>query len=74
MTSDEVLMQQALNALNGLIEVGAQRGVRPSDITLTIVDALTRRLSARAVGPSQQVPDTGSWNPDVAPVHGPRIS
>lgn len=28
----------------------------------------------RRVGPSQQVPDTGSWDPGVAPVSAPRNS
>lgn len=45
---DETLLRQALNVIDGIIEIGAQRGVMATDITLTIRDSLRRRLAGGA--------------------------
>jgi hypothetical protein len=47
--SDLWLMRQALSAIDGLIEVGEHRGVKPTDITLTIRAGLRRRLANSAL-------------------------
>lgn len=47
--SDLWLMRQALNALDGVIEVAAQRGVKPTDVTQTVRASLRRRLAHSAL-------------------------
>lgn len=47
--SDLWLMRNALGAIDGLIELGAHRGVKPTDITLTTRDGLRRRLAGSAL-------------------------
>lgn len=45
MSTDAVLLDRALRAIRGLIEIGEHRGVKPSDITLTIISDIERRLA-----------------------------
>ena len=44
MTSDTVLIDRALRALKGVIQLAGVRGVVPSDITMTIVNDLAQRI------------------------------
>lgn len=47
--SDLWLMRQALNALDGVIEIAEQKGVRPTDVTQTVRASLRRRLASSAL-------------------------
>lgn len=63
--NDTQLLRQALNALEGTLGLEFQ-GVKlqPSDVTLTIIDSLRKRLAA-ADG-VKAVPATGGgWEPDA---------
>lgn len=58
-SADAVLLDRALRAIRGLIEIGAHRGVKPSDITLTIVADIEKRLEA-PVAP-ETMPSRWAW-------------
>ena len=47
MSTDAVLLDRALRAIRGLIEIGEHRGVKPSDITLTIISDIERRYQIK---------------------------
>jgi hypothetical protein len=50
MTADERLMRQALNALEGVLAMAAHRGIKPTDMTQTIIAKLRERLLGRSDG------------------------
>lgn len=47
--SDLWLMRQSLTALDGVLEMAQQRGIKPTEITLTTRDSLRRRLANSAL-------------------------
>lgn len=65
------LLGRALRVIKGLIEVGAQRGVKPTDITLTIVADLEKHQGSAA---HSQAPQAREWQPiDTAPKDGTEV-